>query len=139
MQFPKCTVINIKYLPLSKPDLQVRKLAYRFYYLLKENIFKENTTKRSQIQHFKCVSIKHIFLVNSTFNTGTKWGCRKEKKTNIDFWLQKQEANHTIPISKMNIIPALVEMSAQSFLIKKAFQTIASGRWQKSGNSLVPH
>ena len=39
----------------SEPDLQVRKLALKFYHLLKGHLLKENTVEESQIQHFKCI------------------------------------------------------------------------------------
>lgn len=48
----------------------------------------------------------------------------------------KKGANHTIPIFKTNKIPAGVEMPAQSFLIKEAFQNTA---WQTSEDSQAPH
>lgn len=48
---------------------------------------------------------------------------KERKKIKYGFLTPNEGANHTTPISKTNILPALVEMSAQSFLIKMHFKT----------------
>lgn len=53
-----------------------------------------------------------------------------KKKNKYRFLTPKRRGKpyHIHLQNESNIIPALVEMSARPFLIKKAFQTIASGR-----------
>lgn len=74
--------------------------------------------------------MQHVFFLNffifanSTFNTGSKCSCGKQK-SNMNIFTPKKGANHTIPTFQTNTIPAGVEMPAQPFLIKEAFQNTA--------------